>query len=93
MNLPGFLLDGGVFFISAVPAVGSKTCLEQNLELMGFIFIAERCTKKHLTLMGFIFVAERCTRRHLTLMVCTGKGTQAWHGEHQSSDKGAVAHL
>lgn len=57
--------------------MGSKTCLGQTL-----------CD-----LIGFLFIAERCTRRQLTLMADTGKGAQAWHVEHQSSDKETVARL
>lgn len=57
--------------------MGSKTCLGQTL-----------CD-----LIEFLFIAERCTRRELTLMADTGKGAQAWHVEHQSSDKETVAHL
>lgn len=64
-------------FISAVPAVHSKTCLEQAL-----------CE-----LMWFIFIAERCTRWQLTLMADTENKMQAWHVAHQSSDKEAVACL
>lgn len=76
LNLPGFLLNDGVFLISAVPAMGSKTCLEQSLWIDGVYFYSRKVYKEA-----------------FDLMADTGKGAQAWHVEHQPSDKGTVAHL
>lgn len=40
------LLNGGVFFISAVPAVGSKTCLGRSLWIDGVYFYSRKVYKE-----------------------------------------------